>query len=154
MSPTSYRTAPPRVIGAADGRRSHHHPKRLTLTRACRCVKIWDTRRLAPIARFDVLEDEQLLAWTDQAELAAGDLFDGGGILAQHAGLFAEPCVLRSRGCERLLERPVPRARLHHREQPLVAHQGVNQQHARARKEQILDGAAPLARLGCLRIAC
>ena len=68
MSPTSYRTAPPR------GR------KDITLTRDSGSGK--GARGAKGLARFDVADDEQLLTRPDQAEIAAGDLLDRRGILA------------------------------------------------------------------------
>ena len=42
-----------------------------------------------------VLDDEHLLAWPDEAELPAGELLDRGGIVRQPADLFRERRVLR-----------------------------------------------------------
>ena len=40
--------------------------------------------------RHDVADDEQLLSWAHEPELAAGDLLDGRGVFAQAARVFAE----------------------------------------------------------------
>ena len=39
----------------------------------------------------DIPDDEDRLAWSDEAELAAGDFLDGGRIFPQPTHLFAEP---------------------------------------------------------------
>src|SRR5687767_1601015 len=98
MSPTSYRTAPPRDIpnwepGA--GRRFRLAPRLSTVARG---MGVGKERRqpfrpmgvLASVGRTDVPDDEQFFARFDQAELAAGNFLDRRGILAQPAGLFAQ----------------------------------------------------------------
>src|SRR5881394_1186537 len=99
MSPTSYRTAPPRVIGRTwNPELGTERLERLsTRPRTYQC-NTWMSRgkgRARNCSAFligwtDVFDDEQLLAGLHQPELAAGDLFDRIGIFTQPAGLFAE----------------------------------------------------------------
>src|SRR5215207_9393866 len=96
--------------------------------------------------RADVADDEELLARADQAELAAGDLLDRRGFLAEAAGFLAEARVIGAGVIERSLERVILLARLHHCQQPLLADQRVDDQHAADEHEQVLHRTAPAAR--------
>ena len=74
----------------------------------------------------DVPDDEDALAGADQAELAAGDLFDRAGVLAQAPRLIAEPRVFRPLARDRGGQFVVLVPGAQHREQSAVADQAVD----------------------------
>ena len=84
----------------------------------------------------DVLEDEQLLAGLDEAELAAGEILDRRRVFLQTAGLLAQARVLGAHVGKRLLERPILLTLLQHLQQSLFADQRVEDEHAPDEHEQ------------------
>ena len=98
------------------------------------------------VGRLDVLDDEELLAGLDEAEVAAREILDRGGILSQPAGLLAQTHVVGADVGERLLERPELLPLLEHLDEPLLADESVEQEHAPNEQDQILHdptAAAP-----------
>src|SRR3972149_7942269 len=98
MSPTSYRTAPPRVSGrdclTSNGSivpriRSQVNSRRRSRTASARGS-----------GRGNVADNEQLLAGPDQAKLATGKVLDGGRVFLQPADLFADPRVHALGACD------------------------------------------------------
>src|SRR5688572_26810243 len=114
MSPTSYRTAPPRVNVSAGRSETFENvrirstcgccsgpcepPEQLTV--ACRRGlvkgKAGAGRLFLPLppprlGRRNVADDEQLFARLDETQLAPRDLFHRGRILAQPPRLFTQP---------------------------------------------------------------
>ena len=84
----------------------------------------------------DVLDDENLLAGLDQAELAARDFFDGGRVFAQPPGLIAQPRVLGPLARDGRRQLVVLAAGAQHRQQPAVADQGVEDDGRRDEDQQ------------------
>ena len=96
----------------------------------------------ARIPGSDVLDDEQLLARLDEAELAAGEVFDGGRILTQAPRLLAEPGIFGAHLRQRLFEAGVLLPGLHYRQQSLLADERVNHQDTPDEQKEVLHGAA------------
>jgi hypothetical protein len=95
-----------------------------------------------------IFDDEELLPGPDQAKFAAGNFLDSQWIFAQLAGLLAELRVFGPRPDERGFNRPVLLPRLEHGEEPAVADERVDDEHAADRDNQIADNpAAPPAGL-------
>lgn len=97
-----------------------------------------------------IFDDEELLTGPDQAQFAAGDVLYGLRILAQLARLLAELRVFGTRPDERGFKRPVLLPRLEHGEEPSVADEGVDDEHAADRDDEIADNRAtpPAGRRG------
>ena len=101
-----------------------------------------------PIALFlrrrrgDILDDEHLLAGMDEAELAAGDFFDGRGIFAQLTRFVAQPGVLRALAGDGAGQLVVLMARAQHRQQSAIADERVDENHDRHAHEEKLDDPA------------
>lgn len=101
------------------------------------------------MGRREVANDEEFLARLDQAELAAGQILDGGGVFTQTARLLTQPHVLGATPRQRLLECAVFLALLEHLHQPLVAHERVDEKDASGEDERVLNelpASAPLRR--------
>ena len=102
----------------------------------------------------DVLDDEHALTGTDQAEVAAGDFFDGRRIVGQPPDFVAEPAVvgtLARDGCRHhVVVAPCPQ----HRQQPAFAHEAVNDdQGADEEDEPVNDTPRPSRGLWLARAA-
>src|SRR3989442_204571 len=54
----------------------------------------WKISRGEPLTGWNVADDEQLLAWANEAELATREVFDGGRVFAKTTGRFAKGFVL------------------------------------------------------------
>src|ERR1700758_5179019 len=93
----------------------------------------------------DVFDDEELFAWLDQAELAAGDVFDGGRIFTEAARVLAQPGVVRARAGERVLEGPILRPRFQHCQESAIADERVDGDHHAEGQENVLEHATTAA---------
>jgi len=97
-------------------------------------------------SRRNILDDEQLLARPDEAELAARDLLDRRRILAQPASLLAEACILGVLTNDRERELVVLFSRPHHRQQAAVADHRVDDDDRGDEDQQEVDDPAGCAR--------
>ena len=84
-----------------------------------------------------------------EPELAPRDFFDGGRVFAQLTRLIAQPRVLRALTGDRGGQLVVIMARAKHRQQPLIADEGVDQNHNRHAHEKQLDDPAGSRRPSC-----
>ena len=89
-----------------------------------------------------IFDDEELLTRPDQAQFAARDFLDSLWIFAELAGLLAQLRVFLTRPDERGFERAVLLLRLEHGEEPAVADERVDDEHAADRDNQIADNRA------------
>ena len=83
------------------------------------------------------------LSGAHQAELAAGDLFDGRRIFAQPARFFPQPGVLGPQPREVGRQLIILFTGSHRRDQPLIADQRIDDEHAHDEKEQPAEDPAP-----------
>jgi|SRR5262245_30354213 len=90
------------------------------------------------VGRFDVFDDEKLFAGLDEAQVAAGEVFDRGRVLAEASSLITQPRVLGADSHERLLERLVLVTLLQHLHQPLLTDKAVEHEHTSDEQDQIL----------------
>jgi len=93
--------------------------------------------------RRDVLDDEDLLARFDEAQVAPGDFFDGAGILAEAACLFAQTRVLGALAGHGGGDRVVLPACTHHGQQPAVADESVDDDDRRQQQQQDVNEPSP-----------
>ena len=82
------------------------------------------------LAGTDVFQDEYLLTRPDEAELAAGDLFDGPGVVAQAPRLIGQPRVLHALVRDGAGQLVILAPRAERRHQPAVADERVEHNHA------------------------
>src|SRR4051812_9147301 len=89
-----------------------------------------------------VSDDEHLLSRSDQAEVAAGEFFDGGGVIAEPPGLFTEAGVLGALAAHRGGQPVVLTSRPNHRQQPPIADERLDDNDRRDEKDDHLYDAA------------
>src|SRR5688572_7602707 len=82
------------------------------------------------LGRRDVLHREDLFARLDEPQFPPGQILDRRGIVAQPLHFLTKPGILRPETRERLLLDARLLTRLHHRDEALVADNGVEQQDA------------------------
>ena len=88
-----------------------------------------------------IFDDEEFLAGADQAQFAAGDLFDRLRILTELTRLLAELRVFSACPCQRRFKGSVLLPRLQHREEAAIANQGVDDEDAADRNDQVADNS-------------
>jgi hypothetical protein len=98
-----------------------------------------------------VLDDEDFLAWLDQAKLAPGDLFDRGRIVTQAPGLLGQACILGALARQRRRQRGGLTPDAQHRQQAAVARQRIHHDHQRD-EQQPEAQQATVARLSAERL--
>ena len=86
-----------------------------------------------------------MLARFDEAEFAAGQILDRGGVAAKPLGFLAQHLVLRARAPDRLLERPELLTLLHGLEQSLLPDERVHEDHATDQQQRVLNGPSSAA---------
>src|SRR5206468_488984 len=94
------------------------------------------SRAALPWRRGETADDEDLLARLDEAELAPGDLLDGGRILGQTTRGFAQERVFGALPRDRCGERVVLTLRPQQGEQTSIADQRVPYQQGDAEQEE------------------
>jgi hypothetical protein len=98
----------------------------------------------------DVFDDEDLLAWSHETELAAGDFFDGGWIFPQPTRLFSEPGIFGALAGNRRRELVVLAPGPQRRQQPTLADQAVDNDHGSDKQQQQMGDSATSPWLFCL----
>ena len=104
----------------------------------------------------ETADDEDLLARLDEAELASGDLLDGGRVLGQTARGFAQERVLRALSRDRCSQRVVLTLRTPQSQQAAIANERVHHQQRDAEQKQDADdllGARDRSALGSAFLA-
>src|SRR5687767_1105857 len=94
---------------------------------------------------LDVFDDEQHFAGFDQAELAAGRLFDGRGLFTKAASGLTQLGIFGARAFQRSLQCRVVAARLEQRKQSLFAGNGVDDDDERDEEEDVTEQTAAAA---------
>ena len=139
MSPTSYRTAPPRVM-VLDALTAP--PETLEFTTLS--LKSKGRRAEAPLRRWrlGVPNDEELLARLHHAELAAGDVLDGAGVFTQQFDVLLQALVLALQPGQRTPERLkfLPGFEVLH--QPLLADECIEEEQAAEEDQSVLHHTA------------
>ena len=80
----------------------------------------------------------------NEPEVAPGDFLDGRRVFPQPAGLFAQPGVLPALVCDGRGELVVPTPGFEHREQTVIANEGVDDDHrGEEEQEEAHDPAGP-----------
>src|SRR5688572_3201450 len=142
MSPTSYRTAPPRGTEMIDrNARSDRfeRPERFNVARVMTDRKDrWALLGGRRVGGWGIFEDEHLLAGFHHAQVAAGQFFDRREVCFQPPDFGPQPGVLVFRRDNRLIEQPRLLPLLQHLQDALVAHQRVNEQDAADEDDQVL----------------
>ena len=89
-----------------------------------------------------IFDDEELLTGPDQAQFTAGDILDCLRILAQLARLLAQLRVFLARPDERRFKGSILLPCLDDGEQPAVADERIDDEHAPDRDDQVTDDPA------------
>ena len=104
--------------------------------------------RLSPVGRRPVLENEEMLARSDEPELTTGEILDSARIAPQPSGFLSQERVLGARTLNRLLEHLELLTLLHRFEQPLFPDQRVDEDHRANEQQGVFDRPPTAATCG------